>query len=152
MPKALIIHHTETTNMKLLAEKIKQRLEDLGIQVTISQDKQFKDFGSIRDYDIIALGAPCLTCRKCQGAEECRAPKKLRRNIKKLFKMNLKDKKLITFTQSADPEKNDWIHKRIENLMAPTKIKPVATVGYAGKPPDNLDNTLKTAIQEQTIK
>jgi menaquinone-dependent protoporphyrinogen IX oxidase len=152
MPKALIIYHTETTIMKLLAEKVKQRLEDLGIQVMISQDKQFKNLESIPDYDLIALGAPCLTCKKCHGAEECRAPKKLRKNIKKLFKMNLKDKKLITFTYSADPEKNKWIHKRIEDLMAPTKIKPVATVGYTGKPSDNLDNTLRTAIGEQIIK
>jgi flavodoxin len=152
MPKALIIYHTETTNMKLLAEKVKQRLEDLGIQADIYQDKQFKNFESIRDYDIIAFGAPCLTCKKCHGAEECRAPKKLRRNIKKLFKINLKGKKLITFTHSADPEKNEWIRKRIETLIAPTKIKPIATVGYAGKHPDNIDDTLRTAITEQIIK
>jgi hypothetical protein len=36
--------------------------------------------------------------------------------------------------------------------MAPTKIKPVATVGYSGKPQVNLDDTLKINIQEQTIK
>ncbi len=152
MPKALIIYHNETTDMKLLAEKLRQRLEDLGMQVTTSQDKHFNDFGSIRDYDIIALGVPCLTCKKCHGAEECRAPKLLRKNIKKLFKMNLEDKKLITFTHSADPEKNQWIRKRFETLMAPTKIKPIASVGYTGKPPTNLNDTLRRAITEQIIK
>jgi menaquinone-dependent protoporphyrinogen IX oxidase len=152
LPKALIIYHNETTDMKLLAEKVKQRLEDLGMQVTISQDKQFKDFGSIRDYDVIALGAPCLTCKKCHGPEECRSPKLLRRHIKKLFKMNLKDKKLIIFTHSVDPEKNEWIRKRIEALIAPTKIKLIATVGYTGKPPDNLGDALSTAITEQSAR
>lgn len=152
MSKALIVYHGETGDIKLLADKIKQRLENLGIQVTTSQDKQFKDFGSIREYDIISLGAPCLTCKKCHGSEECRAPKLLRRHLKKLFKMDLKSKKLITFAYSADPEKIQWINKRIETLIAPTKIKPTASIGYSGKPTDSLDEAIKTAIAGQSIK
>jgi len=68
MPKALIIYQGETTSMRLLAEKVKQRLEDLGMQVTTTQDKHFKNYESTHEYDIIALGAPCLACRKCHGA------------------------------------------------------------------------------------
>jgi menaquinone-dependent protoporphyrinogen IX oxidase len=151
MPKALIIYHGETNDIRLLAEKVGHRLENIGIQVTTSQDKQFNDFKSIRDYDIIALGAACLTCKKCHGAEECRAPKLLRRHLKKLFKMNLNGKKLITFTQSADPEKNRWIRKRLEAFIAPTDIKPIAFIGYSGQPLDDLDQTIRTIITEQTI-
>jgi menaquinone-dependent protoporphyrinogen IX oxidase len=151
MSKALVIYHSENDDTKLLAQKIAKRLEDLSIQVAISQDKQFKDFESIHEYDVIALGASCLTCRKCHGAEECRAPKLLRRNIKKLFKMNLKDKKLITFATSTEPEKHEWVRKRIEALIAPTGIKPIASIGYAGKTPDNLDAILATTIKEQMI-
>ena len=152
MPQALIIYHTETTDTKLLAEKIKQRLEDLGAQVTTSQDKDFKDFETIRDYDIIALGASCLNCKKCHLPEECRSAKHLRRNMKKLFKMNLEDKKLITFANSTDPEKNQWVRERIETLAAPTKVKLIASISYMGKPQDNLDQTLRTTITEKTIK
>jgi len=146
VPKALIIYHGEMNNVRLLADKIKQRLEDLGIQVTISQDKKFNDFGSIHEDDIIALGVPCLSCKKCRGEEECRGPKLLRRHLKKLFKMDLRGKKLITFTYSPDPEKNQWIKKRILTLMAPTKINPTATIGYSGKPTDNIDEVIRTAI------
>lgn len=77
MPRALVIYHTDNSDTKLLAEKIRNRLEDLGTNVSLFQDKQFKESQSIRDYSIIALGAPCLTCTKCHGAEECRAPKLL---------------------------------------------------------------------------
>jgi len=152
MPKALIIYHDETTEIKLLAVKLKQRLQDLGMEVNSSQDKQFKDFGSIHEYDIIALGAPCLVCKKCRGAEECRAPKLLRRHLKKLFKMDLRNKKLITFTISADPNKNEWIRKRFEALTSPTKIKPIVSIGYSGKTPNNLDEIIRTTITAQTIK
>jgi menaquinone-dependent protoporphyrinogen IX oxidase len=152
MPRAIVIYHTEKADIRLLEDKIKQRLEDLGAQVTTSQDKHFKDSETIRDYDIIALGAPCLNCKKCRLPEECRAAKHLRRNLKKLFKMNLNGKRLITFTNSSDPEKNQWVRKRIETLMAQTKIKPIASIGYTGKSQDNLDQTLKSAITEQTIK
>jgi menaquinone-dependent protoporphyrinogen IX oxidase len=152
MPKALIIYHGETTEIKLLAGKIRQRLQDLGLQVNSSQDKQFKDFGSVHEYDVITLGASCLVCKKCHGAEECRAPKLLRRNLKKLFKMDLRSKKLITFTYSADPEKNEWIRKRFEALTTPTKIKPIVSIGYSGEIPDNLEEIIRTAITEQIIK
>lgn len=152
MLKALVIYHSEMAEMKLLGQKIRRRLEDVDMQVTISQDKQFRDFGSIREYDVIALGSPCLACRKCHGAEECRAPKLLRRHIKKLFTMDLKGKKLITFANSPEPERLEWVRGRIEVLMAPTEIAPVASIGSVGKPSENLDVALKTKIQEQTIK
>jgi menaquinone-dependent protoporphyrinogen IX oxidase len=152
MPKAIIIYHTETTDMKLLAERILHRLQDLGAQVAAIQDKHFKDFETIQDYDIIALGAPCLNCKNCHRPEECRAAKHLRRNLKKLFKMNLKDKKLITFAHSPDPEKNQWVRRRIEALIAPSRNKLIASIGYTGNPKENLDQALKTAITEQTIK
>jgi hypothetical protein len=84
--------------------------------------------------------------------EECRAAKHLRRNLKKLFKTNLAGKKLITFAHSPDPNKNLWIRKRIEALIAPTKIRPVASIGYTGNPQDNIYKTLGTAITEQTIR
>jgi menaquinone-dependent protoporphyrinogen IX oxidase len=152
MPKALIIYHGESADIRLIAEKVEHRLENFGMQVTTYEDKHFKDPKSVGEYDIIALGAQCLTCKKCHGAEECRAPKLLRRHLKKLFKMDLKDKKLITFTHSADPEKNQWISKRMEVLMAPTRIKPIASISHSGKPDDILEETIRTKIMEQAIR
>ncbi len=53
MLKAIIVYHTRTGNTKLLAEKIKNRLESLDIVVEIYQDTNFKAINSIKDFDII---------------------------------------------------------------------------------------------------
>jgi flavodoxin len=152
IPKAIVIYQTDGDDIRLVAERIKKRLEDVGMEVAVSQDKDFKDFKSIDDFNVIALGSSCLSCRNCHGAAECRAPKKLRKRLKKLFKMDLSDKKLITFASSADSTKNEWIYKRIENLIAPTKIKLVTSIGCVGKPQDNFDTTLKQALQKKMFE
>jgi flavodoxin len=152
MVRVLIIYHTGEAGTRLLAGRIQQRLEDLGAQVTSNQDKDLKDFEAVHDYDIIALGAPCLNCKKCHIPEECRAAKHLGKRIKKLSKMNLRDKKLITFADSPYKEKNKWIRERIETMMVPTKISPIVSVGYISKTPDSLDEIIRTSITEQVIK
>mgnify|MGYP006270724063 CR=1 FL=1 len=83
---------------------------------------------------------------------ECQAPKKLRKRLKKLFKMDLSDKKLITFASSADSTKHERICKRIEDVIAPTRIKLVTSVECVGKPEDNFDTTLKQALQKKVFE
>jgi flavodoxin len=152
MPKALVLYHTGTAGTRSIAEKVKKRLEDLDMEVVLSGDEEFRDSKSTSEYDVIALGAPCLACRDCHGAAECRGAKKLRKKLKKLFAMDLAGKKLITFANSADPTKHDAVCRRIESLMAPTKIKPIASIGCGNELPDNFDAILKTAVQEHMFK
>lgn len=140
MVKALVIYDTLSGNTRSIAEQLKARLEDLGMTVDIFRDKKFRQFNTVQDYDVIALGAPCHWYLPALT---------LTRKLKPLFAMDLIGKKLITFASSGSSQNNNNVVKKLETLMTPTKITPVTSLGCEGKPPANFKDVLEMSIQEE---
>jgi hypothetical protein len=49
--------------------------------------------------------------------------------MKRLFEVGPNGKKLITFANSADPEKHQFMLKRIQSFMAESGIETVVSIG-----------------------
>jgi flavodoxin len=137
--RALIIYDTATGNTRIIAEKIKKRLEDLGMSVELFRDKIFKAFTSVGQYQVIALGAPNHGNRPAFT---------LTRKLKPLLMMDLKGKKLITFASSGGPGHHQ-VCQKIESFIKPTGITPMTAIGCVGKPPEDFDIAIDAALQER---
>jgi flavodoxin len=142
MPKALIVYDTFSGHNRIVAEKIKKYLENLGVAVDIFRDKTFNAFDTVQDYDVIALGSP---------AHGNNPALTLTRKLKALLKMDLSGKKLITFSSSGGALNAGRVVKKLETLMTPTKITAIASISCQGKPSAGFDDVLEASIQEQML-
>jgi flavodoxin len=143
MVKAVVIYDTFTGHTRSIAEKIKKRMEEIGMNVDLFRDKKFSAFASVREYQVIAIGSPC------HGG---RAARTLKRKINPIISMDLKGKKLITFASCVDAKEQQWVCDEIETILKPTGITPVASIGCVGKPPKDFDSAVEAAIQEEMFK
>ncbi len=143
MVKALIIYDTFTGHTRRIAEKIKQRLEEIGMSVDLFRDKKFTAFASIQEYQVIAIGSPC------HGGK---AAITLKRKIKPIISMNLKGKKLVTFVSCLDAKEQQWVFDELETILKPTGITLVASIGCVGKPREGFESAVEAAIQEEMFK
>jgi flavodoxin len=92
--KAIIIYNTRSGNTELLGNKIKELMENQGIECEIYRDKKIKTPDIVVPFDIICLGS----CTHAGGP----AFFTFRGLVKKIAKLDLKDKKLLCFATSAD--------------------------------------------------
>jgi flavodoxin len=143
MIKAIVIYDTLTGHTRIIAEKIKKRLEDLGMTVDLFRDKMLKSFASVGKYQVIAIGSPCHWGR---------AARTLRRRLQSLVTIDLKGKKLITFASCVDGKEQQWVFAEIESLLKPTGITPVTAIGCVGRPREDFNNAIEAAIQEEIFK
>ncbi len=143
MVKALVIYDTFTGHTRIIAEKIKKRLEEIGMSAEIFRDKKFEAFATVREYQVLAIGSPC------HGG---RAARTLKRKIEPIVAMDLKGKKLVTFVSCLDAKEQQWVCDEIETILKPTGITPVASIGCVGKPPKDFDTAVEAAIQEEMFK
>ena len=143
MVRALIIYDTLTGHTRSIAEKIKKRMEEIGMNVDLFRDKKFNAFASVREYQVIAIGSPC------HGG---RAARTLTRKINPIITMDLKGKKLVTFASCLDAKEQQWVCDEIESILKPTGITPVTSIGCVGKPPKDFDSAVEAAIQEEMFK
>ncbi len=111
--KAIIIYNTRSGNTEALGQKIKEKLEAKGITCEIYRDKEIKKTPNIVEpFDLLCVGSPCHMWGPAFFP--------LRGFLKKLAKLDLKNKKLLCFATAAD-EKNlpitcDKIKKRLPQL------------------------------------
>ncbi len=143
MVKALVLYDTFTGHTRIIAEKIKKRLEEIGIIVDLFRDKKFEAFASVREYQVIAIGSPC------HGGKAART---LKHKLDPIITMDLKGKKLITFASCVDAKEQQWVCDEIETILKPTGITPVTSIGCVGRPPKNFDTAVEAAIQEEMFK
>ncbi|MFW9969630.1 MAG: flavodoxin family protein [Candidatus Odinarchaeota archaeon] len=143
MSKAVIIYHTRSGNTKLLAEKIKRRLEILDFTVEIYQDINFKKIDSVKSFDIIGLGSP---------THYFQIAKEFKEFLKKISIINLKDKKLITFATGTSKSSPPKICNDITKLMKPSGIRMVAKIGCLKKPTDDMDFEIEQVISKKIFK
>ena len=135
--KAVIIYHTVSGNTKLLAEKIKKRLESLNIAVKICQDKNFEDKDSIKDFDIIGLGSP---------THYYHIAKEFREFLQKITNFNLKGKKLIVFATGTAKSSPPKICNDISKIMKSTGVKTIAKIGSVKKPTNETDSEIEKTL------
>ncbi len=139
MTKSIIIYNTKSGNTKLLAETIKTQLENLGSDVEIYRDKEFNKINAILDYDIIAVGS----CIHMMGFAFT-----LRRKIKPLMKMDLNGKKLISFATSRDSKQWLGACNKFQKKLSSTGIKKLVYIGGVKKPPETIDELIKTNLTD----
>ncbi|MFW9827473.1 MAG: flavodoxin family protein [Candidatus Thorarchaeota archaeon] len=137
--KAIIIYHSRTGNTKLLAEKIKQRLEFLNISVKIFQDKNFKDKKSITEFDIIGLGSP---------THYYQVAKEFKEFLQMITNFDLKGKKLIIFATGVAKSSPPKICNDITKIMKPTGVEIIAKIGCVKKPTEEIDLEIEKAIDK----
>ncbi len=137
MLKAIIIYHTQTGNTKLLAEKIKKRLDSLSIATDIYQDMNFKDIDNIKNFDIIGLGSPTYYFQIAKNFKEL---------LQKITDFNLGEKKLIAFGTGSSKSGPTKICKIIANIMKPTGIQTIARIGCIKKPNDEIDSKIEQVL------
>ena len=140
--KAVIIYHTRSGNTKLLAEKIRERLESLNITVEITQDINFTKIDSIKDFDIIGLGSP---------THYYNIAKEFREFLLKIANFNLKGKKLIAFATGSTKNGPPKICKDITKILDPTEIHAITKIGCIKNPTDEIDSRIEKAISEAKL-
>lgn len=137
--KAVIIFHTRSGNTKILAEKIKNRLETLHIIVQIYQDKNFEQNNSFNDFEIICLGSP---------THYFQIAKEYKEFLQKITNFNLKGKKLIVFATGTSKTGPPKICNDIAKIMKPTGIQVIAKIGCVKTPTDELDLEIKKVLSK----
>ncbi|MFX1418775.1 MAG: flavodoxin family protein [Promethearchaeota archaeon] len=140
MAKAIIIYHTRSGNTKSLAEKIKDRLEHLNVEIKIYQDINFKEIDSIKEFDIIGLGSPTHYYQIAKIFKEL---------LQKINSFNLKGKKLIVFATGTAKSSPPKICSDIVKLMKPTGIQTIAKIGCVKKPTDDIDSEIEKRLSEE---
>lgn len=140
--KAVIVYHTRSGNTKLLAEKIKDRLESLNITVEVYQDINFKNFDSIKAFDIIGCGSP---------THYYNIAKEFREILLKIADFNLRGKKLIVFATGSTKNGPSKICKDITKILSPTEIQVITKIGCVKKPTNEIDLRIKKAISEAIL-
>lgn len=94
--KVILIYNTKSGNTQVLAEKMKEILEKNGHECEIYRDKQIKKkLNIIEKFDLLCLGS----CVHIGGPAFS-----FRGFLKKISKLNLKEKKLICFATAGDPQ------------------------------------------------
>ncbi|MHA1338360.1 MAG: flavodoxin family protein [Promethearchaeota archaeon] len=136
--KVVIIYDTKTGKTKSFADKIAEKLKQKNHDIQIVRDKQLKDLKIVKDADLIAIGTPVH-----MGS----AAFTLRRKLKKLSKIDLNGKKLITFSSSKFKDEWKKACKYIKNKLASTNISFIGEFGSAEK-----ENTSIQNIEEQIEK
>ena len=130
--KAIIIYNTRSGNTEALGQKIKERLEAKGITCEIHRDKEIKKTPNIVEpFDLLCLGSCCHMYGPAFFP--------FRGFLKKLAKLDLKNKKLLCFA-TASNEANwlrtcNYIKKRLPQL------EHLGNVGCA-------ERSIETAIPE----
>jgi flavodoxin len=147
--KVLIIYSAKSNRSIPVAEKIKNRLESIGLEVQMFSDKQFKHSrATIEDQDVLVIGAACLECEACLGAGDCRASDNIEKKLENVLGMDLVGKKLITFASAANPEKTRLITEQVEKAMKTTGITVLLSIGYMNDESSDFDAFLETALEE----
>jgi flavodoxin len=104
--KAIIIFNTRSGNTEALGKKIKEILESRGITSEIHRDKEIKKTPNIvESFDLLCIGSPCHMYGPAFFP--------LRGFLKKLAKLDLKNKKLLCFATAAEEE--NWV-KTCDNI------------------------------------
>ncbi len=141
MRKCLIIYDTKSGNTKLISAMIQKYLESIEISVETIQDKKLKDMELLKVYDIIGVGSPvhmnslAFTLRR-----------KLKNIAKK--KIDLKGKKLITFSTSKFPKKWDMANKMAVNLLKSTNIEFFAEFGCQNEPSAQINKIIQEKLKD----
>ncbi|HMF34406.1 MAG TPA: hypothetical protein VKK79_23490 [Candidatus Lokiarchaeia archaeon] len=151
MPHALVIYAAALDQTRIFAEKVKKRLVDLAIEVSIIPDEKLKSIKSFSPFDVIFIGATCRSCTECHGAEDCRAPRHIKKRLLKRFPLNLAGKKLVTFALCDDLAKQQCICQSIEDFMTPTGISPTFSISCASDP-SSYEDVINATIQEQLFE
>ncbi|UCC20161.1 MAG: flavodoxin domain-containing protein [Promethearchaeota archaeon] len=143
MLKAIIIYHTCSGNTKLLAEKIKERLESLNIEIKIFQDTNFQEIDSIKKFDIIGLGSPTHYYHIAKIFKEF---------LQKINNFNLRDKKLIAFATGSAKSSPPKICNDIVKVMKQTGIQTIAKIGCVKKPTKDINSEIEGCISKEIFK
>ncbi|MFX0023706.1 MAG: flavodoxin family protein [Candidatus Hermodarchaeota archaeon] len=137
-----MVYHTRSGNTKLLAEKIKERLEFLNINVEFYQDINFKNFDSIKAFDILGFGSP---------THYYNIAKEFREFLLKIANFNLRGKKLIVFATGSTKNGPPKICKDITKILNPTEIQAVIKISCVKKPTKEIDLRIEKAISEAIL-
>jgi len=141
MRKCLIIYDTKSGNTKILTKMIQQSLESMEISVRTIQDKRLKDLRSIATYDIIGVGSPVH-----MNSLAFILRRKLKNIAKK--KIDLKGKKLITFSTSKFPLKWEIANNKAVDLLKSTGIEHFASFGCQNLPSDEFSGIVQDKLKK----
>ncbi len=118
--KSIIIYNTKSGNTQELAEKMKDILIKYNHESEIYRDKEIKKTPEIvNDFNLMCIGSPTHV-----GGPAYFPFRKL---VKKISKLNMKNKKLVCFATSASDDKWKNVCKYIRKKI--DKAKHIADIG-----------------------
>ena len=141
MRKCLIIYDTKSGNTQILASKIQESLENMEISVKTIQDKKLKDLEILTTFDIIGVGSPVH-----MNSLAFILRRKLKNIAKK--KLDLRGKKLITFSTSKFPTKWENVNKKTVKLLKSTGIEHFAEFGCQNEPSAQIAEVIQEKLKQ----
>lgn len=138
--KGIIIYNTKSGNTELLGNKMKEILEKSGHEIDIIRDKKIKpqiesDPDFLEPYDLICLGS----CTHFLGPAFS-----FRKILKKVNKLNIDGKKLISFATSGHGQ-GKGANKKIKKKMS--KLEHLGKIGC-----NKLENENALKAFEEIVK